>query len=133
MFTRQRRVLVGDDDASGIIFFASYFHYMAEGDQELFEALGHPIWDQIDTGEAGPAVNATCDYLSPARSGDLLRQTVRLVAGAHTSVRTEHEWTLDSGVVTARGRITRCWVDLASMTKLPLPAWIQDHADARLT
>jgi acyl-CoA thioesterase FadM len=132
VLTRERTVFVGDDDASGLIFFAMYFHYMAEGDQELFESIGHPIWGQIADGTAGPAVNATCDYLAPARAGDRLLQTIRLVAGSRSSVRTEHEWTLPSGTVAARGRITRAWVDLATMETVPAPAWIVQHADGNI-
>jgi acyl-CoA thioesterase FadM len=131
MLTRTRTVLVGEDDGSGIIYFASYFRYMAEGDHELFERLGHAIWDQINEGFSGPAVNATCNYLSPARAGDRLEHRVRLLVG-RSSLRTEHEWRLPSGAVGAEGGITRCWVDLAKMEPVPVPDWMRDQADGEL-
>lgn len=132
MLSLTRTVLVGEDDASGLVFFATYFHYMAAGDQELFAALGHPIWGQIAEGSSGPAVNATCDYLAPVRAGDTLDHHIRLLVGARTSVRTDHEWVHRTGSVAARGSITRCWVDLSTMAPMPVPAWVRDRADGRI-
>lgn len=122
----ERRVYLGDDDMSGLIYFATYFRYMAEGDQECFEALGHPVWDQIADGESAPAVHASCDFLAPARAGDRLRQQIRLVAGERSSSTTEHTFVTDAGVTVARGRIVRAWVHLATMETRPVPPWLRD-------
>ena len=121
----ERRVYVGDDDMSGLIYFATYFRYMAEGDQECFEALGHPVWSQIADGVSAPAVHASCDFLAPARSGDRLRQQIRLTAGDRSSSTTEHTFVTDSGVTVAQGRIVRAWVHLASMETRPVPPWLR--------
>lgn len=120
-----RRVYVGDDDQSGLIYFATYFRYMAEGDQDYFAALGHPFWSQIAAGESGPAVHAACDFVAPARTGDTLRQQVRLVPGAGSSWATEHTFVDEAGVTVAQGRIVRVWVDLATMETRPLPRWLR--------
>jgi YbgC/YbaW family acyl-CoA thioester hydrolase len=120
-----RRVYVGDDDQSGLIYFATYFRYMAEGDQECFAALGYPFWSQIAAGESGPAVHAACDFVAPARTGDTLRQQIRLLPGASSSCTTEHTFIDEGGVTVARGRIVRAWVDLTTMQTRPLPPWLR--------
>lgn len=122
----ERRVYLGDDDMSGLIYFATYFRYMAEGDQECFEALGHPVWSQIAAGESAPAVHASCDFLAPARSGDRLRQQIRLTPGGRSSCTTEHTFVTEEGVTVARGRIVRAWVHLATMETTPVPRWLHD-------
>jgi 4-hydroxybenzoyl-CoA thioesterase len=126
--TRTRKVFVGEDDASGIIYFATYFHYMSEGDQLLFEAIGTPVHHQIADRAAGPAVHVECDYVAPARAGDELEHEIRLSAGRRSSYTTTHEFR-SGGRVVARGRIVRAFVDLDTLRTAPLPAAIRAAAD----
>jgi acyl-CoA thioesterase FadM len=126
--TRTRKVFVGEDDASGIIFFATYFHYMAEGDQLLFEQIGAPVHRQIADRAAGPAVHVECDYVSPARAGDELEHEIRLSVGRRSSYATTHEFR-SGGRVVARDRIVRAFVDLDTLRTAPVPAEIRAAAD----
>lgn len=119
-----RTVYVGDDDASGLIYFASYFRYMAEGDQDMFEALGQPVVSHIRAGVACPAVSSTCEFVSPARAGDTVVQRIRLHCGPRSSFYSDHEFSVE-GKEVAAGRVTRVWVDLSTMTSEPVPDWIR--------
>jgi acyl-CoA thioesterase FadM len=123
----ERTVYLGDDDSSSLIYFVSYFRYMAEGDQDMFDALGQPVMRHIPTGFSCPSVSSNCDFISPARAGDTIVQTVRITCGARTSFTCEHEFTV-AGVTVARGRVARVWVNLSTMTPEPLPEWVRSAA-----
>lgn len=123
---RTRTVYVGEDDLSGLIYFPSYYLYMSEGDQELFQRLGHAVWDHIPEGQAGPAVHTECQYLRPVHAGDRLTQTVQLMLGRRSSLTTVHEFADAAGALVARGRLVRAWVDLATMRSIPLPDWLRE-------
>jgi acyl-CoA thioesterase FadM len=122
---RRVRVHIGDDDSSGLMFFGTVFRYVSEGDQLLFERLGHPAWDQIRDGAAAPVVHASCDFLAPAKAGAELLQEIELRPGERSSMSFEHRFTaVADGTVVAMARTVRCWVDLAAMATQPLPSWL---------
>ncbi|MGK2956216.1 MAG: acyl-CoA thioesterase [Solirubrobacterales bacterium] len=123
----RRSVYVGDDDASGLIYFATYFRYMAEGDQDHMAALGHPVIEGMGQGATCPAVSSSCDFLSPARAGDDLEQIITINPGRRSSFTCEHLFKVGDRLV-ARGRIVRVWVDLATLTPLELPRWLRAEA-----
>lgn len=124
---RTRTVLVGDDDASGLLYFPVVYQYMSEGEQEIFGLLGRPTWGQIDDGVASPAVHTECDYISATRAGDVLTHTLRVRLGNHSSMGTEHEFTTRDGKLALRGRIVRAWVELATMSIQPVPQWLRSR------
>lgn len=118
-WVRKRPVFVGEDDVSGLIFFPTYFHYMNEGDQLLFERVGLPVHRQIAERLTMPAVHVECDYLAPARGGDVLTQTIGIRSGRRSSVTSEHEFRLGDEVV-ARGRVVRAFTDLDTLRPVEL-------------
>lgn len=124
-YSVRRTVYLGDDDASGLIYFGTYFRYMGDADQDYFAELGHPVMGTIRQGATCPVVHAECDYVSATRSGDRVVQTVRIVAGNRASFRCEHEFTDEEGTVLARGAMVRVWVEHPSLKTLPLPEWLR--------
>ena len=127
----RRTVYVGDDDASGLIYFPTYSRYMAEGDQDWFSALGHPVMELIGQGVSCPAVSSSCDFTSPARAGDSLEQEIHITAGRHSSFACHHRFTIGEQTV-ASGRVVRVWVNLADMSPQPLPQWLLDASESEL-
>lgn len=118
-----RHVYIGDDDASGLIYFASYFKYMADGDQDFFSKIGKPLTDGINEGVSCPCVNAECSFIKPVRAGDDLEQVIRLEAGRRTSFQMIHQF-IKSDEVVAEGRLTRVWTELGIMKSIDLPSWV---------
>ncbi len=121
IWSRTRTVYFGDDDSSGLIYFPAYFQYMSEGDQEVFAALGFPVHEQVAARITAPTVHVECDYLAPARAGDVLAHRLSLRAGRRTSIITEHEFRRGE-VMVARGRIVRAFVNLDGMRPVEVPA-----------
>jgi YbgC/YbaW family acyl-CoA thioester hydrolase len=123
-FHRQRRVYVGDDDASGLIFFPMYFHYMNEGEQDFFARLDLPVAAQIRNRHAMPVVHAECDYVSAAIAGDVLDHSMYATTGARSSVTFRHEFRRSADLV-ARALIVRAYTDLDSLQSVELIADIK--------
>lgn len=129
-FRRTRSVFVGEDDASGLIYFPTYYTYMSEAEQLMFDELGLPMADQIRRGTAMPVVHSECDYIAPVRAGDVLTQVVELEAGGRSTITLWHEFRdASTGQVRARARLVRALTSLEAMTSVPIP----DDIRAQLT
>lgn len=125
VLTSERNVYIGDDDASGLIYFNSYFRYMSEADQDFFNLVGQPLIESIRLGTSCPCVNAECAYIKPVRAGDSLTQVTSLESPGRTSFRMVHNFYL-AGELAAQGALSRVWTDLNTMTSSPLPDWLRD-------
>jgi acyl-CoA thioester hydrolase len=66
IFTTRTRVRYADTDASGIVYYASYFLYFETGRVEMFRELALPYDYHL------PIVETACRYRAPARFDDLL-------------------------------------------------------------
>jgi acyl-CoA thioester hydrolase len=122
--TSERHVYIGDDDASGLIYFNSYFQYMAEADQDFFRAVGQPLVESIRDGVSCPCVKAECSYIRPVRAGDDITHITTLERPGRSSFRMVHRFYLN-GELAAEGVISRVWTDLTAMNSMPLPQWLR--------
>lgn len=106
-FRTSRRVEFADTDLVGICHFARFFIFMETAEHDFLASLGtRVIVDREEEGRIGwPRVAASCDYLAPARFGDVLDIAVTVVRKGRTSLTYAHEITRD-GTPIARGRIT---------------------------
>lgn len=66
VFSTRARARYADTDASGIVYYASYFLYFETGRVEMFRELGLPYDYRL------PIVETACRYRAPARFDDLL-------------------------------------------------------------
>lgn len=95
-FVHQRRVEFADTDLGGLIHFSRFFIFMESTEHLFLESLGAPIHSVGDDGEIGwPRVGASCEFVGPARFGDLL--TLHLLV--------EHKGSRSMGY------LFRCWRD----------------------
>jgi acyl-CoA thioester hydrolase len=121
-YERTLRVFVGDDDSSGLIYFAAYYKLISEGEQLMFAELGVDVAAQIRNGAAMPVVHSECDCVGPARAGDTLRHAIGLEVGARSTVTTHHLFRQAStNELTARGTVVRVLTDMETMASIPVP------------
>ena len=123
--TSKRHVYIGDDDASGLIYFNSYFQYMSEADQDFFRAVGHPLIESIKDSVSCPCVKAECSYIRPVRAGDDITHITTLENPGRSSFQMVHKFYLQDNLA-AEGIISRVWTDLSAMTSMPIPQWLRD-------
>jgi acyl-CoA thioester hydrolase len=67
------RVHFADTDAAGVVWFANFFRFFEEAEDELFRALGRTRMEILrDLGVMMPRVDASCRFRSPAHAEEVL-------------------------------------------------------------
>ena len=105
-FHTTRRVEFVDTDMAGIAHFSNFFRWMESAEVEYLRALGLSVklpWEGQLLGF--PRVSASCDYVKPARFGDVMDIAVTVEKVGRKSVTYGFVFTLE-GAVIARGRVS---------------------------
>ncbi len=88
MVPAQLRVIYGDTDQMGVVYYANYLRWFEAGRNEYLRAQGARYRDlERDTGLMLPVVEATVRYRHPARYDDLVRVETRVTEIRRASVR----------------------------------------------
>lgn len=66
------RVIYGDTDAMGVVYYANYLRLFEMGRSEWLRAIGIPYGQIESWGVYAPTTQAYCHYLAPARYEDSL-------------------------------------------------------------
>jgi len=80
MFQARVRVIYGDTDQMGVVYYANYLRYFELARSEFLRAHGKSYREMEAEGLSLPVVEATCRYLAPARYEDLLLVGVEVPA-----------------------------------------------------
>ncbi len=89
------RVIYGDTDQMGVVYYANYFRYFEFSRSELFRARGGNYTELEKAGYGLPVVLAHCDYKRPAKYEDLLVIRVHVAELRRASLRFEYAVTRD--------------------------------------
>jgi acyl-CoA thioester hydrolase len=126
----RRRIEFADTDLAGIVHFARFFVFMETAEHELLAALGvSPRFEQEGAWFGWPRVSASCDYLAPARFGDLLDIHLKLARKGRTSL----TWACEisrGGEPIARGQVTAAFCRLdgpEGPRAVPIPDSLADR------
>lgn len=84
------RVIYGDTDQMGVVYYANYFRYFEFSRNEWFRARGGSYVEMERAGFGLPVVSAHCDYQRPAKYDDLLRIEVQIAERRRASIRFEY-------------------------------------------
>ena len=108
---RQFTIEWGHCDPAGIVFNARFFEFFDWGTWTLFEAaLGvkpHDLGDTFDI-VGIPLVDAAARFIAPARFGDVVEITSRVIEFRRSSFDVEHRL-IARGAISVEGRETRVW------------------------
>ena len=98
------RVIYGDTDQMGVVYYANYFRYFELSRSEYLRARGGN-YTQIEQGGFGlPVVTAHCDYKRPAKYDEVLVIDVHVAELRRASMRFEYAVRREAdGVVLATG------------------------------
>ena len=72
MVEAKLRVIYGDTDQMGVVYYANYFRYFEFARSEYFRALGGSYRALEKEGSFLPVVDAQCSYKASAKYDDLL-------------------------------------------------------------
>lgn len=83
----QIRVIYGDTDKMGVVYYANYLRYFEAARAAWFRDLGYSNKDLEAWGVALPVVEAHCNYRNPAHYEDLLDVHVDVTEARGASLR----------------------------------------------
>ena len=120
------RVIYGDTDAGGVVYYGTYLHYFERGRTEFMRDHGATYKNIEERGLILPVVECYTRYKAPAFYDDLLAIETSLVEVKNVSCRFHYqifrvvEETPDSLVLLTKGSTTHAVVDRnGKLTKLP--------------
>jgi acyl-CoA thioester hydrolase len=85
------RVIYGDTDQMGVVYYANYFRYFEFARSEYFRARGGSYADLEREGSLLPVVEAHCNYMASARYDDMLLIRTRVTAMRRASLMFTYE------------------------------------------
>ena len=114
------RVIYGDTDQMGVVYYANYLRYFEAGRNELLRARGVRYRDLERSHQLYlPVVEAQVSYKSPARYDDLLSVSTGLGKVGRASVRFVYEVKCEHTLI-ATGQTTHACIDGHGQVR-PLP------------
>jgi acyl-CoA thioester hydrolase len=126
------RVIYGDTDQMGVVYYANYLRWFETGRGELLRASGNPYVTIERRGMHFPVAELSCRYFRPAHYDDLIVIETRITSVTRASLtftyrimREAEGALLASGstkhaCVDGRGRITRIQQDLMKALEVML-------------
>lgn len=120
MVTTRIRVIYGDTDQMGVVYYANYLRYFEAGRNEYIRAKGLRYRDFEEAyGLRLPVAEAAVSYRLPARYDDLLDVEISIGQVRRASARFEYR-ILREGALLATGHTVHACVDLAGrVQRLP--------------
>ena len=115
------RVIYGDTDQMGVVYYANYLRYFELSRSEYFRAVGGSYRDLEATGLGLPVVEAAAQYKASARYDDVLVVRVRLTELRRVTMRFDYEVVRESDqVLLATGHtVHACVTREGKPTRLP--------------
>ena len=74
------RVIYGDTDQMGVVYYANYLRWFEIGRTELLRQVGMPYSSVEENGFFFPVIEVSCRYLKPARFDDEIAIETTLTA-----------------------------------------------------
>ena len=123
MFWVQKKVHWSDSDAAGIAWFANYFRWFEDAEEELFTAtLGRSRQSLLDEIKFGmPRVEAAAKYRAPVRAGQTIRVGIASIVENPRRLRHDFEMRDEQGKIVADGFVRVACVDSVSFSARDLP------------
>ncbi|MCM2334473.1 MAG: acyl-CoA thioesterase [Anaeromyxobacteraceae bacterium] len=121
MVTTRLRVIYGDTDQMGVVYYANYLRYFEAGRNEFIRAKGLRYRDfEARYGLLLPVAEASVSYRQPARYDDLLDVEITLGEVRRASARFDYRIVREDGALLATGHTVHACVDLeGKLRRLP--------------
>jgi len=112
MVPTRLRVIYGDSDQMGVVYYANYLRYFEAARNEFIRAKGLRYRDFEERyGLVLPVAEAHVNYRSPARYDDLLTIEATLAEARRASARFEYRIVREDGELLATGHTVHACVD----------------------
>jgi acyl-CoA thioester hydrolase len=129
MVSTDIRVIYGDTDQMGVVYYANYLRFFEAGRNEFIRAKGMRYRDiEGEHGLRLPVVEAGVQYRLPARYDDLLSVETSLVETRKVSLRFGYRLLRD-GELLATGHTVHACIDLTGKVQR-MPAGVMERLTA---
>ncbi len=98
------RVIFGDTDAAGIVYYGNYLRWFEVGRAELMRRKGFSYLDAMERGVLLPVIEAGARYHAPARYDDMLRIHAMILGLQGVRLTFEYRIERDDGTSLVTGR-----------------------------
>jgi acyl-CoA thioester hydrolase len=115
----QVRVIFGDTDQMGVVYYANYLRYFEGARAAYLRALGRTHADLERLGIAFPVIEAHCRYRRPARYEDLLDIDIRVTEMRAASLRFSYDLRRDREELTSGYTLHACVDREGRPTRIP--------------
>ncbi|HRZ75917.1 MAG TPA: thioesterase family protein [Bacteroidales bacterium] len=121
--TTKRRVIYGETDKMGFLYYGNYPAYYEVGRTEALRELGTSYKHLEDTGIQMPVRNLQVEYLAPARYDEML--TIRTIIREMPGVRMHFEYEVENeaGFLLNRGSTDLVFTRVADNRPVRPPQW----------
>jgi acyl-CoA thioester hydrolase len=114
------RVIYGDTDQMGVVYYANYLRYFESGRNEYLRAVGLRYRDlERELGLVLPVVEAHVEYRQPARYDDLLVLETSLTRVLRASARFDYRILRDTTLIATGHTLHACLDRTGKIQKLP--------------
>ena len=93
------RVIYGDTDQMGVVYYANYFRYFELARSEYFRAKGGSYRELEKEGRFLPVVEASCSFKAPARYDDVIVIRAEVTEVKRASLKFTYEVRRDGDLV----------------------------------
>jgi acyl-CoA thioester hydrolase len=123
-FATTLRVRYAECDQQGVVFNAHYLAYIDVAMTELWRAAVGGYGLMLDKGVDMVVAESRLRFHASAQFDDELRLEVAVAELGTTSIHTHHR-ILDDGELLVEADMRHVMVDLATLTKTPIPDWLR--------
>ncbi|MBI1935210.1 acyl-CoA thioesterase [Candidatus Woesearchaeota archaeon] len=118
----EHRVIYGDTDAGGVVYYANYFRWFESGRRELFRNLGIDYKLLHEKEIVSPVVESHCNYFHPAKYDDIVIIETKIADIKEKSVKFENMVFRKKGKkLLASGYTINVFVDAKKMKSIKIP------------
>ncbi|MEL7368246.1 MAG: thioesterase family protein [Myxococcota bacterium] len=115
----QFRVIYGDTDMMGVVYYGNYFRYFEAGRSEFLRAIDLPYSRVEEAGYALPISEAKAKYHAPAKYDDLLTLDTTLEDLKRASLRMSYRLTRDDQLIATGMTVQACLGPGGQLTRIP--------------
>ena len=125
-YKSEMRVRFGETDLQGVVFNANYLLYVDTAQMDYLRTIGVPYFDMLERGYDIVIVDASLQFLAPARFDEVLEVYARIYEIGNSSIKMDYEiYEAESGRFVARAQTAYVIVGKDSQKPVRVPPYIR--------
>ena len=125
-YKSEMRVRFGETDLQGVVFNANYLLYVDTAQMDYLRTIGVPYFDMLERGYDIVIVDASLQFLAPARFDEVLEVYARIYEIGNSSIKMDYEiYEAQSGRFVARAQTAYVIIDKDSQKPVRVPSYIR--------